>query len=445
MINKTSILNDINNNINKNINENIIKDQIINQSDQMTIKNVGIISKNNSLKLSNDSKQIQFLNINSEKKDRDKNLNKLKVAQTIPVDFIKCQISIKKKRIPKLCKICYNEEENPENPLVQPCQCSGSLKYIHLNCLKHWLNTKSCIKTDSNERFISFLVKPIECEICKAKFPDFIRHKDKLYEILEPNIDFESYCYLEILTLDKDRKRYIYVINLNINTKLKLGRGHEANLSLGDISVSRVHSILTIENKKIYLEGNNSKFGTLILVQSPILKLIEDLPLHIQIGRTYMDCKIKKNGGFFLCCGVSEKPDLNYYFQQNEEKKKLNLLNMFTIKSEFDYSSECEINEKEKLNVFEEEKNKENNMVNEVNTFYDNDFTNNNKIRDKIQFSKEETFAENRKTLNNNEIEKNLENKDNNIDINLENNNIKEKEKEIESIVLESESENPSS
>ena len=49
--------------------------QIINQSDQMTIKNVGIISKNNSLKLSNDSKQIQFLNINSEKKDRDKNLN----------------------------------------------------------------------------------------------------------------------------------------------------------------------------------------------------------------------------------------------------------------------------------------------------------------------------------------------------------------------------------
>ena len=57
----------------------------------------------------------------------------------------------------------------------------------------------------------------------------------------------------------------------------------------------------------------------------------------------------------------------------------------------------------------------------------------------------EETFAENRKTLNNNEIEINLENKDNNIDINLENNNIKEKEKEIESIVLESESENPSS
>ena len=443
VINKSSILNDLNNNIN----ENIVKDQIIDKSGEMptAIKKPGIISKNNSLKLSSESKQINFLNINSEKKDRDKNFDKLRVAQTIPVDFVKYQISIKKKRLPKLCKVCYNEEENSDNPLVQPCQCSGSLKYIHLNCLKHWLNTKSCIKTDSNEKFISFLVKPIECEICKSKFPDFIRHKDKLYEILEPNIDFESYCFLEILTLDKDRKRYIYVINLDINNKLKLGRGHEANLPLSDISVSRVHSILTIDNKKLYLEDNNSKFGTLILVQSPILKLIEDLPLHIQVGRTYLDCKIKRNGGFFLCCGVSEKPDLNYYFQQNEEKKKTNLLSMFTIKSELDYSEECEINEKEKINVFEEEKNKENNMVNEVNTFYDNELIHNNKIRERIQFSKEDTFAENRKTLNNNEMEKILENKDNNVDNNTENNNIKEKMNEIESIVLESESENPSS
>ena len=370
----------------------------------------------------------------------------MRVAQTIPVDFV---ISVKKKKLPRLCKVCYNEEENPENPLVQPCHCSGSLKYIHLDCLKQWLNTKSCIKMDGNDRFISFLVKPIECEICKTKFPDFIRHKDKLYEILEPNIDFESYCFFEILTLDKDGKRYIYVINLDKNFKLKLGRGHEANLTLSDISVSRVHSILTVENKKIFLEDNDSKFGTLILVQSHILKLIEDLPLYIQVGRTFLDCKIKKNSSFFLCCGVSEKPDLNYYFQQNEEKKKSNLLNMFTIKSELDYSEEYDYNEKEKINVFEEEKNNENNIVNEVNTFYDNEFIKNSKIKDKIQFQKEETFVENRKSINN-EVEKSLGNKDNNIDNNgdnniEENNNIQEKVNEIESIVLESESENPSS
>ena len=442
VFNKNLIVNELNNNLN----ENIMNEHIVNKSGEMTLRKPGFVSKINSLKVSSDIKKINLLNINSEKKDRDKKNEALKVAQTIPVDFV---ISVKKKKLPRLCKVCYNEEENPENPLVQPCHCSGSLKYIHLDCLKQWLNTKSCIKMDGNDRFISFLVKPIECEICKTKFPDFIRHKDKLYEILEPNIDFESYCFFEILTLDKDGKRYIYVINLDKNFKLKLGRGHEANLTLSDISVSRVHSILTVENKKIFLEDNDSKFGTLILVQSHTLKLIEDLPLYIQVGRTFLDCKIKKNSSFFLCCGVSEKPDLNYYFQQNEEKKKSNLLNMFTIKSELDYSEEYDYNEKEKINVFEEEKNNENNIVNEVNTFYDNEFIKNSKIKDKIQFQKEETFVENRKSINN-EVEKSLGNKDNNIDNNgdnniEENNNIQEKVNEIESIILESESENPSS
>ena len=52
----------------------------------------------------------------------------------------------------------------------------------------------------------------------------------------------------------------------------------------------------------------------------------------------------------------------------------------------------------------------------------------------KIQFSKEDTFIEHKKTLNNEE-EKRIENKDNNGD-----NDEKEKAKEVESIVLESES-----
>ena len=54
-----------------------------------------------------------------------------------------------------------------------------------------------------------------------------------------------------------------------------------------------------------------------------------------------------------------------------------------------------------------------------------------------------EIFMQNRKTLNNglNEEEKHMENKDNNED----NDNIQEKiNKEIESIVLESESDSPS-
>ena len=128
-----------------------------------------------------------------------------------------------------------------------------------------------------------FLIKQIECKICKSKFPDFVIHKRKLFEILDFKSEFDNYLTLESLTIDKNNNRCIYVLNIDNNIKLKIGRGHESNLTLNDITVSRLHCILTIENKNIYLEDNFSKFGTLILVQSPRLKLIENLPFLFKL------------------------------------------------------------------------------------------------------------------------------------------------------------------
>ncbi len=42
--------------------------------------------------------------------------------------------------------ICFNEENSNENSLIHPYKCSGSMQFIHLNCLKKWLKTKKLIK-----------------------------------------------------------------------------------------------------------------------------------------------------------------------------------------------------------------------------------------------------------------------------------------------------------
>lgn len=55
-----------------------------------------------------------------------------------------------------ICRICHCEND-PQNPLLTPCYCSGSLKYVHQACLQQWL-TASDTST---------------CELCK--FP-FIMH-----------------------------------------------------------------------------------------------------------------------------------------------------------------------------------------------------------------------------------------------------------------------------
>ena len=44
------------------------------------------------------------------------------------------------------CRICHCEAE-PGAPLISPCVCSGSLKYVHQACLQQWIksaDTKSC-------------------------------------------------------------------------------------------------------------------------------------------------------------------------------------------------------------------------------------------------------------------------------------------------------------
>lgn len=45
-----------------------------------------------------------------------------------------------------VCRICRNPGD-AENPLRYPCACSGSIKYVHQDCLLQWLNhsnARSC-------------------------------------------------------------------------------------------------------------------------------------------------------------------------------------------------------------------------------------------------------------------------------------------------------------
>ena len=437
-IKKNIILNNnsinLNNNI-KNNNLNYKNNEIINKEDGPKI---------NILNLSTELNKNNYLNLDENRKE------KLKLKK---INLVKVSQSIKKipknKCVKKKCRICYDEEDTLgdfDNPLVQPCQCSGSLKYIHLNCLKHWLRTKSCDKIESNHYFETYLVKKIKCEICKSNFSDFIQHNKKLFEVLDLESTFDNYLELESLTYDKNNNRCIYVINLDYNISINIGRGHDSHLIINDISVSRLHCILTIENKNIYLEDNNSKFGTLILVQTPTLKLTESLPLYIQIGRTFLECIIKKPFKLFSCCEVNEKPNNYFYYQQNDIYKENNLLNIITIKTDNVFSEDNyeENNDEEEEKNYINLKTEENEIKN--NKRYDEitvDVDNLNSTR--LRISKEENdikinavrkskslfnFDENNK----NDKISNKEEKSNDKD------KINDKKDKSDSIILESES-----
>ena len=318
------------------------------------------INIQNTVKKQNEEeeKEKEILSIN---KTSNKKISSQKLNFITPEKII-LQENQKKKSTDfpqRCCRICYLEEETEINPLIQPCLCSGSLKYIHLECLRKWIGTRNWTQIENNENVCIYLIKEVDCELCKNKLPDYIRHKNKLYKIIDFKIDFKNYISFENLTLDKQKNKFIYIVNLDKKKEIKIGRGHEANIILSDISVSRVHCILNVYNKNVYLQDNEAKYGTLVLVQTQRLNIIDNVELNLQIGRSFINCKNKTPFRLFKCCDNS-KEIINYnsYFKQNS--KKIGMKKILTVKTEIDEEEKEKENEKEF--ILENKENIDNNI-----------------------------------------------------------------------------------
>jgi hypothetical protein len=64
----------------------------------------------------------------------------------------------------------------------------------------------------------------------------------------------------------------LYMIDFTNDYQVKLGRGHDSDVRIPDISVSRFHALIKkTETGRFILEDNNSKFGTLGEISHPVM------------------------------------------------------------------------------------------------------------------------------------------------------------------------------
>jgi pSer/pThr/pTyr-binding forkhead associated (FHA) protein len=74
---------------------------------------------------------------------------------------------------------------------------------------------------------------------------------------------------MESLPLEKNSSRTIHVLGFSEAKKtFQMGRGHESEVRVNDISVSRCHAIIKYQPEGIFIEDNKSKFGTLVLLKT---------------------------------------------------------------------------------------------------------------------------------------------------------------------------------
>ena len=195
----------------------------------------------------------------------------------------------------QLCKICYSEEtDNIDNPMVHLCKCKGGLNYAHFECIKKWMKTKLMIVENTKKTVKSYYIQCFNCEICKTPYPFRFKinnnNNDKIYELIEIERPTKNnYIMLESLNQIKDNCniKSIHVISLINNDDIFIGRGHDCDVKVKDISVSRYHSKIkyNINDNSILIKDLKSKFGTLVLIRNSF-EIKE--PIQIQVGRTYI-------------------------------------------------------------------------------------------------------------------------------------------------------------
>lgn len=111
---------------------------------------------------------------------------------------------------------------------------------------------------------LSFSRKNLECEICKKAYPSAVLVDDNLIDLIEIPRPMAAYLIMETLSVDKNESKVMFMVSMANKENVRLGRGHESDVRISDISVSRCHAMIKLKDDKFILEDNSSKFGTLI-------------------------------------------------------------------------------------------------------------------------------------------------------------------------------------
>lgn len=193
-----------------------------------------------------------------------------------------------------LCRICLLEGPGDDDPLIAPCQCKGSIEYVHLGCLRHWIRGRLNLSDTSGG---SYFYRPLACELCKAVYPTYVSVGQERAPLVEVPRTQAPFIVLENMVRDSQQhaSRGLHVISL-AEKVLKLGRGHESDVRIADVSISRCHAMIRFHRGNFVLEDNNSKFGTLVAMKKPRL-LEQGSTVSIQMGRTVLSLSVQPDHG----------------------------------------------------------------------------------------------------------------------------------------------------
>ena len=231
------------------------------------------------------------------------------------------------------CRLCYLSESSFTDPLISPCNCSGTMKYIHLSCLKNSIKIKYHKK--SEQYYDIFLFQNYNCEICLAVYPKYIIYKTQVYYLIDIDFDkFGNYVLCDLTQYIDNNQRISHLgylmFKIEDNLELSLGRKKNNNIKLKDISVSRNHCVIMKKDDNLLIKDLGSKFGTMRYINNYIdIDFKENTKLLS--GKHELEFSLVKSWSLFgftnvfkYCCScnqpINEQSELIIYGEDNFDK-----------------------------------------------------------------------------------------------------------------------------
>ena len=222
------------------------------------------------------------------------------------------------------CRICFSGEISNGNPLISPCECIGSIKYIHVECIRHWLRSK--LQTKTTATTVSYYWNDMVCELCRTSLPASVYYLGKKLDLLSIEYPNRPYLLLEEFTPESLNSCGIHILTVDEGRSIILGRAPDVDFRIADISVSRKHAIIQFTNNKFIVADNKSKFGTLVKLKK-IVSLVKGQKISIQVERTMFHICVRQHFSFKRCCRKQFKkvaPEWSYITQEGLEHSMVN-------------------------------------------------------------------------------------------------------------------------
>jgi hypothetical protein len=159
-------------------------------------------------------------------------------------------------------------EKNP-NPLIRnPCgKCSGSSKYVHLQCMLTW------IKSSGSGH----------CSICNGPLPQH-------FSSPPPNLELKVVRHRRGQSWTGTRR---FRMSFSDKPTALIGRDPDADVRLSDRSVCSSHALISFDKtkKQFFIQDHSSLTGTFVLLNGQ-MELPTDEPTYVKIGRTTLSLRV---------------------------------------------------------------------------------------------------------------------------------------------------------